>query len=180
MSSCDHGRSKPRRAAGWAALFALAASAMVSACTVQPLYGTAAGGGHVSATLAKISIDAVDDRVAQQVRNNLIFGLAGGKEVGDPIYKMKLTVNTSQSELGLTHIEAAPTYTVTVTATYEITKAGSTDVIAKGTARGSASYDRMNQVFANVRARVDAENRAAVAAADNIRIRVAAAVARGV
>jgi len=53
-------------------------------------------------------------------------------------------------------------------------------VIATGTARGSASYDRMNQVFANVRARIDAENRAAVAAADNIRLRVAAAVARGV
>ena len=125
MSSCDHGRPKPRRAAGWAVLFALAASAMVSACTVQPLYGTAAGGGKVSATLARISIEAVDDRVAQQVRNNLIFDLAGGKEVSDPVYKMKLTVNTSQSELGLTHIEAAPTYTVTVTATYEVTKAGS-------------------------------------------------------
>jgi LPS-assembly lipoprotein len=180
MSSCDHGRSKPRRAAGWVALFALAASAMVSSCTVQPLYGMAAGGGKVSATLAKIAIDPVDDRVAQQVRNNLIFGLAGGKEVSDPAYKMKLTVSSHQSELGLTHIEAAPTYTVTVTATYEITKTGSTAVIATGTARGSASYDRMNQVFANVRARVDAENRAAVAAADNIRLRVAAAVARGV
>ena len=50
----------------------------------------------------------------------------------------------------------------------------------RATSRGTASYDRVNQIFANVRARVNAEDEAAGVGADDIRLRIAAATARGV
>ena len=59
-----------------------------------------------------------------------------------------------------------------------MTKIGSNQILVRNTSRGTASYDRVNQDFANVRARIDAENRAAAVAADDIRLHLAAAVAR--
>jgi LPS-assembly lipoprotein len=60
-----------------------------------------------------------------------------------------------------------------------VTRIGSEDIVIRETARGTASYDRSNQNFANIRAKLDAENRAAAQAADEVRIRVAAATAVG-
>jgi LPS-assembly lipoprotein len=178
MSSCDHGRPGPSR--GRAILFALAAALSLSACVVQPLYGPAAGGGKVATTLAKITIDPVDDRVAQVVRNKLIFGLTGGRGMSDPVYRMKLTTTVTQAALGITTVEAAPAYSVTVAVTYQLSKIDdATAPPLSATVRGTASYNRVNQIFANTRAKIDAENRAAEAAADQIQVRVATAVATG-
>ena len=179
MSSCDHGRWKPRRAAVAAVLFTLAAFSL-SGCFVQPLYGSAAGGGTVHAALRGIAIEPVDDRVAQQVRNKLIFGFTGGAGASDPTYKMKLTTSVTEVALGITRVEAAPAYSVTVAVTYDLTKVGSDTVLQHATVRGTASYDRVNQIYANTRARLDAENRAAESAADQIQTRISAAVAKGV
>ena len=60
--------------------------ALVSACTVRPLYSSAplSTGSNVSANadLASIGIKPVNTRYAQQVRNNLIFGF--GRGAGEP------------------------------------------------------------------------------------------------
>jgi LPS-assembly lipoprotein len=174
----DHGRPTLRRAGQMAVFVALAAMTL-AACTVQPLYGPAQGGGRVQSTMSRITIDPVDDRVAQVVRNKLIFSLTGGSAVSDPLYRMKLNVSTRQVGLGITTIESAPVYSINVTASYDIVKIETGASVLKGTARGSASYNRVNQVYANTRAKIDAENRAAEAAAMDLSTRVAAAVAKG-
>jgi LPS-assembly lipoprotein len=152
-------------------------AALLAACTVQPLYGPTPTGEAVSGALERIAIDPVDTRVAQEVRNRLIFDL--GAEKQDAVYRMKLTVTAAESPLGVTPVEAAPTYSITVSATYEIRSAATGEILLRGTSRGIASFDRINQVYANTRARIDAENRAAGLAATDIRIRLAAAAAKG-
>jgi LPS-assembly lipoprotein len=47
-------------------------------------------------------------------------------------------------------------------------------VLLQGTAISRAPYNRFQEVFANVRARYDAENRASRTIADTIRTRIAA------
>jgi LPS-assembly lipoprotein len=178
MSSSDHGSLVSRRAGTRGFLFAMAAWAL-AACTVQPLYGPAAGGGSVQAALTKISVDPVDDRVSQQVRNNVIFQMAGGKPITDPIYRMKLTVTSREIGFGITDIDSSLAYSVQVAATYEVTKIDTGEQVARGTARSSASYNRVNQAFANTRAKIDAENRAANSVADEIATRVAVVIAKG-
>src|SRR5882672_10859422 len=75
----------------------VASAALVSACTVRPLYSSApltAGSTVGAATeLASISVKPVKTRYAQQVRNNLIFGLGqGAGEPASPVYTLDLGV----------------------------------------------------------------------------------------
>jgi len=177
MLSSDHGRLRPRRGAGLAVLVAVTLG--LGACTVQPVYGPAAGGGAEKTTLARVAVEPVNDRVGQGVRNRLIFQFTGGGEAGDPLYRMHLSVSSYEIGLGITSIEASPVYSVTVTATYELKRVDTGESVLKNTTRSSASYNSVNQVFANTRAKLDAENRAATEVANDIAIRVAAAVAKG-
>ena len=178
MLSSDHGRLGGRRLTA-GRLLALAAIAALAACTVQPVYGPGPSGvSSASAILSHITIDPATDRVGQVVRDKLIFAVTGGGRGGDPLYQMHLTTSVSEAGLGLNHVDSAPTYAVTVTVTYEVSKIGSTEILVRSTSHGTASYDRVNQAFANVRAQLDAQDRAAAVAADDIRIRLAATAAR--
>ncbi|MCP4386406.1 MAG: hypothetical protein GY798_34195 [Hyphomicrobiales bacterium] len=178
MSSSDRGHPMSLRAGASGLVVGLLAWAL-AACTVQPLYGPAAGGGRVQSTLTRIVVAPVKDRVSQQVRNDVIFQLTGGKAIGDPLYKMKLTVTSREIGLGITAIDSSPVFSVQVAATYVVTELSSGAELVRSTARTSASYNRTNQAFANTRAKIDAEDRAAAEAAKLIATRVAGAVARG-
>jgi LPS-assembly lipoprotein len=180
MSSSDRGHRKPLRQLGPAAILVFSASLLATACTVQPLYGPSQSGASVAQTLRSITIDPVDSRVGQQVRNDLIFYLTGGGgEPSDPQYRMNLRTTSSETALGITREGSAPVYSVTVTASYTVRRISTDEIVLRETVRGTASYDRYSQNFANIRAKRDAENRAAAQAADEIRIRVAAATAVG-
>ena len=177
MSSSDPLRLGKRWIGGFAVVFGAAIA--LSACTVQPLYGPTPTGEAVTTALDRIAIDPVDTRIAQEVRNRLIFTMGGGKQAS-AAYRMKLTVTASESALGVTPIETAPTYSITVAATYEIRSLATDEIVLRGTSRGLASFDRITQVYANTRAELDAENRAAIQAATDIQIRLASAAANGV
>ena len=173
MSSFDAIRAGPL------ALLAIALLA-VAGCTVQPLYGSSPAGTVVNAALSGIAVEPVDTRVAQDLRNRLLFDLTGtGAVAGAPRYTLNLNVATSELALGVTPVETSPAYSVTVTATYEVTSLATGKIVLRSVTRQSASYDRTNQAFANTRAKLDAETRAAVLAADDIHLSLAAAAAGG-
>ncbi len=178
MSSSDRG-SRPSRRLG--ALGILGAALLLGACSVQPLYGPSnfTDGSAVQKTLTRISVGPVDDRVAQQVRNRVIFQMAGGKEIVDPLYHMTLTVTYRRDGLGITTTEASPVYSVVVQATFTVKKVGSDETLITGTARASASYNYVNSMYNNARAEIDAQNRAAEQVGNEIAVRVATAVAAG-
>lgn len=177
MLSSDPSRPLGRRVR--AVVFALGATFALAACTVQPLYGPTPTGEAVTTALDRISIDPVDTRIAQEVRNRLLFVLGGGRQEAAH-YRMKLTVTAAESALGVTPVETAPTYSITVSATYEVRSLATDQIVLRGTSRGTASFDRITQVYANTRAKLDAENRAAIQTATDIRIRLAAAAANGI
>jgi LPS-assembly lipoprotein len=157
----------------------IAGALLLAACTVQPLYAPAPSGASVTTAFSRITIDPVDNRVAQVLRNKLIFDLNGGAQPATPIYRMRLNVSSAESALGVTPIEAAPAYSLTVSATYEVTSIATGEIVLRGTSRGTASFDRVTQIYANTRASLDAEDHAATQAADDIRVRLAAATAKG-
>ena len=179
MLSSDHGSPTRRRAGVRGFLFALAAAFALAACTVQPLYGPTVGGGQVQATLTRIDVAPVKDRVGQQVRNTVIFQMTGGRAIQDPLYRMTLSVSSKEIDLGITNIDASPSYSVQVAATYTVVRIDTGEEILRNPSRASAAYNRSNQEFANTRARIDAENRAAATVGNDIATRVAAAIATG-
>jgi LPS-assembly lipoprotein len=160
----------------------VASAALVSACTVRPLYSnaplTAGSTVGAAAELASISIKPVKTRYAQQVRNNLIFGLGqGAGEPASPLYTLDLGVSELVESAALVQIqtdEDEPTAgTVTLTANYVLTDAKTGTVIATGKRSVPSSFDKPTQEYASYRAQLDAENRAARELAELLRLSVA-------
>jgi LPS-assembly lipoprotein len=180
MSSSESCHNEARHRTGRSVFVAGVLALLLAACTAQPLYGPSYSGQAVTSALDRITIDQVDTRVGQQVRNKLLFELNDRGIASSPTHRMHLVVTEDESPLGVTPVESAPAYAVIVTATYTIISIEDGEIALRETRRASASYDRVNQVYANVRARRDAENRAAASVANDIRIRLAAAAARGV
>lgn len=184
MSSSDR-EFRPMRASGGKArgfrpaamAVAMVMLGLAGACTVRPVYMQVANSPKVAADLSAIAVDSVGERVAQQVRNNLIVAFTGGRAPPPALYTLSLAVATSEERLGFERDETAPAYQITVTVRYELTEIASGRSVVRTIGRGVASYDRSNQNFANVRARLDAEDRAALAAAEEIQLRLAVEIA---
>ena len=179
MSSSDRAAAPFRRIALATMLAALAG---VAGCTVQPLYGdtTSAIGTQAAASsrLAMVEVKPATDRVGQEVRNHLIFLLAGGKgQPANPAYQLQLDTTASRSSA--TTVETRTTLleptsgVVTVRGRYRLTEARTGKVISAGTRAVQAPLDLPAQEFAALRAERDAENRAARELAELLRLVIA-------
>lgn len=153
---------------------------LAAACTVKPLYSNPASGkpqGEVTADLSLIGIKPVSTRYAQQVRNNLIFLFGrGAGQPAMPAYTLTLNI-TSVHQTGAVvqrGQDNEPTAgTVTMTASYSLTAAGSGEVIATGRKQITSQYDVPQQEFAAYRARLNAEDRAARELAELLNLAIA-------
>ena len=179
MSSSDRAAAPLRRImmAG-----ALASLAVVSACTVQPLYGdrTSAIGTQdgVVSQLAQIEVKPAKDRVGQEVRNHLIFLLAGGQgQTANPTYQLELTTRATRSSATTVETRSQllePTSgLVSLRGTYKLVETATGRVVSSGTRTVQAPLDIPNQEFAALRAERDTQNRAARELAELLRIVIA-------
>ena len=153
----------------------LAAAATLAGCTVQPVngVGTSAYRGE-----ALYYVEPVDTRVAQQVRNALIFGLNGGRNPAEAPYRVRLLVTATSRDVAVETSRQAPTSArVQIDTAWTVTRRpeegpASPVIVASGERTAIAAYDRTVQRFANKRALLDAENRAAAEAAERVRLAV--------
>lgn len=157
----------------------LAGAVVVAGCTVQPLNAPdPAFSGDP--TLRQVAIGPVDTRVAQQVRNRLIFLLQGGQSPTAPAFDADLNVTSSARDLLRVQAPASGVNVtarrVTVTATVRLTRLSDGVVFVDEARSATAAFDNTRQEFANERALRDAEDRAARAVAEQLRIVIAAAV----
>ncbi len=159
----------------------------LSACTVEPLNSSrpdsrislGAGTQTNKAVLASMTVDPVKTRVAQQVRNKLLFELSGGQTQPGGRYSVKLNVAVSERSLAVESDSLSPTAAqVAVTVDYVLTDKTNGRPIAGGKRRSVASFDKTPQSFANERAERDAQNRAAKDVARQLRLAIAQAVAK--
>lgn len=177
MSSLERVRRRSLRLAG-AAAFILG----LSGC-LRPLYGPTASGERLDQVLAAVQVNTVgvtagQERLGHYVRSELAFDLNGS---GQPHVKryaltiaVKERVQTAVVDTATGRAEAA---TIVAEASYALAKLDGGAPVTSGVAVGSATYDRNPQRFATVRASRDAEIRVAKLLADQIRIRLSAALA---
>jgi LPS-assembly lipoprotein len=151
--------------------------AAVAGCQVRPLYSTASG---TEGKLASVSIPEINNRVGQQVRNDLIFLFAGG--AGEPqnaAYRLDLGVTAGTG--GVLNDPATDTMRAgrtTVSGTFTLVKVDTGETVTSGKRSAIALVDFPRQEFAKLRAIRDAENRAARELAELIRADVATALSR--
>jgi LPS-assembly lipoprotein len=159
-------------------LAALALALSLGGC-FQPLYGEAAHPGLV-ADLQAIEVTPIKDRIGYYLGDDLISSLNGTGSTPTPKYRLNVTVTQKiQTPTVESQFNAASAATVIGTAKFSLVQIESEKgekVVFQGEATTAAVYDRTLQGFANLRAARDAEIRLARALADEISLRVAAAL----
>jgi len=142
----------------------------------QPLYGEASHPGLVD-DLRAVEVAPIRDRIGHYLGDDLISNLNGSGETPPAKYRLTVTVaQSAQTPIVESQINAATAATVIGKATFTLTKIDGGAIIYKGDATSAAVYDRTLGSFANLRASRDAEIRLARALADEIELRVAAAL----
>jgi LPS-assembly lipoprotein len=156
------------------AALVVTAALSLAGCGIEPLYGTTAGGSRVGAVMAGIDVTPIPGRVGQRLRNELIFANTGGSAPpAQSNYKLDIVIKESLISELVQITGNAQGQVYELDATFKlITHDGR--VVLEGTATSHAALERFQTIFSNVRARVDAENRAASTVAESIKVRVAA------
>jgi len=154
---------------------ALAVALALGGC-FQPLYGEASHPGLVQ-KMREVEVAPIPDRIGHYLGDDLVARMNGSGET--PPAKYRLTVKLTQTVQTPTvesQINTADSATVVGIAKFDLIKIDGNAVIYSGSATGAAVYDRTLQSFANLRAARDAEIRVARSLADEIELRVAAAL----
>ncbi|WP_295557383.1 LPS assembly lipoprotein LptE [uncultured Hyphomicrobium sp.] len=175
-----------RRVGGWrsASRLVLAAALVapfLSGCGnsgFRPLYGGAGIGAQADQKLAKVAVSTIPGRVGQQIRNELIFhATGGGGEVVSPEMRLEVAIRESVTST-LVRIDGDSGGQVyNVEAKFQLVRVSDKSVVLSGTSYGRASFERNTSIFSNVRARDDAEDRAAKVVAEDLKARLSAYLA---
>ena len=175
MSWCDRTAGAFAPFAKLLMVAAVVAASALSGCNVRPMYGSFSGANTVIEDLEQIEVAAATDRLGQQIRNELVYGFSSTVEPAAPRYRLEMTINRSVGRVGIKQVTGTPTSSVlTVTASFALLDISTGEKLTSGNSFANVSFDYSNQRFANVRAERDAEDRAAVVIAQDIRTRVAA------
>ena len=144
----------------------------------RPMYA-AQGGQTLSAKMSQVSVTTIPGRVGQQLRNELIFRTTGGGgEATEKSYRLDIVMRERLSSQ-LVDIEGnAETQIYHIDADFQLTDTRAQKVIFKGQSFGRAGFQRFQTIYANVRAKRDAENRTARTVAKDISGRVEAFLSR--
>lgn len=170
MSSSDRRVSPMRR---WLLIGAL--TMPLSAC-MRPMYATVASGPNTTPKqLAAVDIAPIKERFGHYLTEDLRFAFHGGDPAPDFKYRLEVTVTRSVvTPIIDTATGRADVATMRAEAYFRLLPYEGGDVLVDGRATGSASYDRLTQRYAGVRAGIDSEKRVAETLAEQIQTRIAA------
>lgn len=172
------GRGISRREMVRALFITAAVAPVVAACGgsgFRPLYGSSdLGGSDVNAKLAQLDVAPMPGRVGQRIRNELLFQTTGGAAPAAPIYRLEVILRESVSAT-LVQVDGDATGSVyNLDVNFRLIRTSDKSVVLQGTSQGRAGFERFRSIFANVRAREEAENRAAATVGQELKSRLAA------
>ena len=185
MSSGKTGLARIASHRGLALILLLAAAPGLAACEggFQPLYGVSAwGGSRVQERMAQVDVAAIPGRVGQRIRNELIFQNTGASEPPPPTHRLEVAIKETVISTLVRPDGSSAGETYLIEASFRIIKISDKKVVLQGTSHARAAFERYTTntvpagstfTYSNVRAREDAENRAARVIADDLKTRVA-------
>jgi LPS-assembly lipoprotein len=153
-----------------------ATAALAGGCGWQPLYGPTASGAHLTDVMRTVNISTVPGRVGQRIRNELLFQQTGGGEASTERSKYRLDIAVRESVINTT-IERTGDPKGQVYQLYsqfKLVRIEDNKVVLEGHSNARAAYDKADSVFADIRAKRDAEDRSARTISEAIRTRLAA------
>ncbi len=150
--------------------------AVLLAACFKPMLAEQPGTGGVTSSLADIYIEALPDRIGQRVRNHLIGYFSGASQNSAARYRLSISLSKSVTSGLVRPNKNSLAETVELTARFTLIEVASEKVVHGGESFARATYDkdRVGALFANERALLDAENRAADELAEDMRARIGA------
>jgi LPS-assembly lipoprotein len=147
-------------------------AAGLSACGFRPLYQVPSSGG-AAADLSSVEVAPAQNRLTQQVRNNLLERLTPR---GSSSTRYVLSIGVGEQEAGVlvTRADTVTRYNLTVTTGYILTDKATGEVLLRGQVNSIAAYNVVQNDFSNMTAEQAARANAARELADQIRERLAA------
>jgi len=143
----------------------------------RPLYAsrTLPGGEDLLEVMRAIDVTASGDRTGQFFRNELLFLLRGGQAGAErPKYRLEHRITQRVSAISVQVFSDVPqSFILNLSIVYVLWDLDSNRIVLQGKSFSEASFTFSNQRFANSRAQIDAQERAAKAIADDVRIRLA-------
>ncbi|NIY75102.1 hypothetical protein HED22_05545 [Thalassospira sp. HF15] len=156
-------------------IVAILALTTLSACGFRPLYATAGDDYNTAASMARVNVALINDRVGQLTRNALLETLTPRGQSTNPLYDLSVTLTESTSEQGFTKDNEATIADYLIRANYQLVRRSDSKVLREGTVRARTSYNIVESDFASI----EAEDSARRDAARNLAQQLANQVAIG-
>ena len=160
------------------ALCTLLLGTALAACGTEagfrPLYGPTASGIGLEQSMAQVQVAPIPSRVGQRVRNELIFQNTGGGAQPPALYTLEIVISESVTSTLVQSTGEALSQIYDLNASFRLIAIKDKKVVLTGNSHARAGFQRFTSIYSNVRAREDAENRAAKTLADELKGRLAA------
>lgn len=163
---------------------ALAVAALLGGC-FQPMYGqlSPTAGPSVRDVLSSVRVTTIEapkgtteERLAVELRNELLFSFTGGAGAGSPTHELTIRLTSQSAKVIVDVTTARPDLeNFGLDASYRLIEIATGKTVVTGTTFARVSYDTPGQVqrFARQRGLRDAENRASKVISENIKSRLA-------
>lgn len=171
--------------ARWGRLVAaFAVAALLGGC-FQPMYGqySPTGGPSVRDVMSSVRVTTIqapkgttEERLAVELRNELLFGFTGGAGSNAPTHELTVRLSSQKAGVIIDIQSARPEVeNFGLDASYRLVEIATGKTVVTGTTFSRVSYDIPGQVqrFARQRGLRDAETRATKVISDNIKARLA-------
>jgi len=155
-------------------ILALAACLVVAACGFEPVYGTRLDGSSTSRELASVAVVQQPTRLGQLIRNELLSTIAPAGQQEAQAYVLELLPQAAEEVLIRDFDTGVLRRSFRVEAGFRLSEPGGGGELYSGRSFAQASYDRTETPFADMRARIAAEERAAREVGADIATRLAA------
>ena len=155
-----------------AASLLLAVSLVLAGCGYRPLYSSTSETAGVAATLSSVTIPEAEDRTGQLIRNELISSMKANK--GEDKYTLLLKPEVKKKGIIDKPNPSVTRDAVTIAVSYELVDRATGTVLTEGRTFSQASFDVIQQPFADLQAETNATERAAREVSADIRTRLAA------
>lgn len=128
-------------------------------CGFQPIYARPGGAASspVADQLASVRVAAIDDRIGQQLRNNLVETLSPRGEPAAPRYVLVVRINQAFQGMANSRDGNATVGRVTVNATYQLSDTTRGGNVLSGTARAFGGYRYLGPRYASTASERDSE-----------------------
>lgn len=144
-----------------------------AACGLRPLYGEQPSGGSTLGELQTIRIQPAADRPGQQLHNALRNEINPRGQPLDPRYTLAVDLVVSKQETGVRKDETATRANLVLSGRYRLIRDSDQVQMTSGIAKSVASYNIVDSEFGTYAAEEDAQSRAIVQLAQQLRLRLA-------